>query len=85
MVVHTNTTILENVYFIESGSITGSTGFQSVFPTFTAFTVENFMIGVSSFTAVGATAFNFNFQLRIPLQCGVRLNIHRHQHELSAL
>lgn len=66
MVIHTNTTILEGVYFIESGSVLGSTSFQSVSPTFTAFTADNFMIGVSSFTASGSTAFNYNFNYASP-------------------
>jgi hypothetical protein len=66
LVVHTNATILENVYFIESGSVIGSAGYQSASPTFTAFTANNFMIGLTSFSASGTSSFNFNFNFVSP-------------------
>lgn len=63
IVVHTNSTITEGVYFLESGTIAGATDLQTTFPVFASWSANNFIIGVTSFAMKAGATFDFVYSM----------------------
>lgn len=62
MLVHTNNSLTEYLYFYDTGSITAISNVQTSTPSLVSFAASNFMVGLTSFTSNPFVSFAFSLQ-----------------------